>query len=900
VRRSAGRVAAACLLVLLATGVRGTGPISVPEAAASVAPVPCGAGRVVGRWQVLPTPEPFHTYAVDPLSPWRFVGLTDQSVYLSDSAGCSWRRVAGLADAVAGVPMPDARFSAVTVLAGHGVLVVVTDETRTRVLASDSGEPGTWSPRDAGIPPLGAATALAAASSAPVVHLALEPTSSTLEGGLSLPGAGGATEAPILLGSDDGGRTWSRRAATGLRGPVTQLAVDERRPSVVYARMASGQVARSLDGAGSFRGSGIAEATAMASLPAGGLVAFAPGRMFATTDGQRAFAQGPGPSRVLSTAARADRPQIVVELPGARLGLLSLGSTDAGDVTPAMTLDAPLRATGGRVAGASTFQVLSGSSLLRYVEDPDVAAFPPPTRAPNPGLIDPGHGRVEIEPGGSKTVDYRLSLPRNPSPLDVFYLVDVTSDHRDVRSKLGSVGRALAASGIDIAVGAGTIGSRPRDLTATDPPLDPTYRDPSGANRPYRQPRLYELARRIGPPDEAFDRAVAAAVVPETYSGFTDANPLTNGECPDCSNLRPRGQWISLDQVITGSGLRDYVCDSSGRCRASPTFNVPPGQSAGWRQDPNVRRVIVMATPGEFDFRAPPGSPPGAAVMQQLVDHRVRVVGMPFNASAWEDLERIVRATGGFAGERVVDCGPTHPPVEPGDPLVCGSSENDGPEHILGMLRALPDVVPVGIEAHGPPGLVRTVDAPQARAVDVTVDQRLSFRVTYSCAGTPEGSHAVTIGAMLRGAVVATARADVICGHAPAAAPPPPPADAPAPARPPAPASPQLPPPAPAAPSAPAQVFQPQLGLQDAVRSQQQLQLAIASAEAADATQPPVQLAMSRRSDPLAPYASLLAACAVASAGLVAVERRRRTRRSRALRAMLRMQETMGRAPPGP
>jgi hypothetical protein len=846
----------------------------------------------------MPTPEPFDTYAVDPLSAWRVVGLTDRNIYLSDSSGCSWRRVLTLDEAFPVGLAPGGRFTAVTVLAEHGLLAVADDGARTRVVASDSGEPGTWSPRESGLPPAGVATALAAASSAKVTYLAF-PSVASLGGGQNpLPGPKALGDAPILFGSTDNGHTWSQRRAAGLDRPVTQLVVDEAHPSTVYARSSSGPLRRSSDNGGAFQATPVVDAEAMAPLPAGGLVAFGNGRMYTSTNGGSSFSQRRGPPEVVSTAVRADERQIVVELPGARLGLLSLRTDGIADVTPSMPLTAPLRTTGGRVAGASTFQSLSGASLLRYVDDPDVAAFPPTTRPPRPGSITPGRTRVEIGAGRSSTVAYQLALPPNPSPLDVFYLIDITSEHDDVRRKLGSVGRALASDGVDVAVGLGVIGSRPRDLATKDPPLDPTYQDQSGANRPYQQPRLYKLARRIGPPDRAFDAATAAAVIPETYSEFTDV-PVTNGDCgtQECANLRPRGQWISLDQLMTGNGVRDHICNSAGNCHAEPTFNVPPGQVAGWRQDPNVRRVVVMGTPGEFSFRSPPGSPDGDAVTRQLIENRVRVIGMSFNSSSWLDLRKIVVATGGVAGERLVDCGPSHLEVPPGQPLVCGASENDAPEHILGMLRALPDVVPVGLDASAPAGLVQRIDAPAARAVDVTVAQRVSFLVTYSCADRTAGTYPATIAARLRGSVVATTQAEVVCGDAPAVAPPVASKQNPAPASPPAPATPQLPPPAPAAPTAAAQVVQPQVGVAEALRSEQQLQLAIASAEAANAEQPPIQLAMTRRrdSDDRRAHLSFLVAAVGASGGVVAVERRRHARQAAALRALMRHQRAGGR-----
>jgi hypothetical protein len=816
--------------VLAATAVVLSVVLVLPPDARGATPVPCTNARVAGHWQRLPTPAAFTAYAVDPHSPWRIVGLTDSAVYLSDSAGCSWRSVLTVPTMPAPAPAPasspappspNIRFRAVTVLASHAILVVASDGARTRVVGSDSGEPGAWESREQGLPPAGVATAIGAAAKGSIAYVAFEPIDAPSSAGpLPDPSLSSGTAGPLIVVTASGGRSWSTRRMTGTTESIEELRVDEGTPSVLLARTTEGRVWRSTDGGASFSRLEVGDVRSMTTA-AGRIALFTEGSVYVSADAGATFVRRPGPARVVGAAGRADVPEVIVELSGpTRLGLLSLGSgamTDAG----AGELTGPLRVTGGRVAGASTFQALSGSTLLRYTDTPDVASVPSGVRPPRPGTITPGHARIEVPDGSTRTVAYRLDLPRDPSPIDVFYLIDMTYENEDLRAGIQRIARSLSADGADVNVGLGLIGSRPRDLTRTDPPADPTYVDPSGSGRRYQRPQLYRLVRRIGPPDAAFAAAAAGALVPETHSRFTD---------DEFANLRPRGQWVSLDQLMTGSGLHDYRCTSATNCIAQPTYDVPPGQVAGWRQDPGVRRVVVMGTPGEFNHQPPPGSPPPASVVRRLVNDRVKVIGMAFRSSSWTDLEEVVRATGGLAGPRVVDCGSRHPEVAPGQPLVCGSN-GDSPERILGMLRALPDRQAVALVPSGPPGLVAGIEAPDLGEIDVNVAAQLPAQVTFSCAGRSPGTYRATVAMQRRGAVIPST----------------PPTTTPAPSSPAAPSAGQLPPPAPATP---VQVFQaqlqPQVDFQGALRSEQQMQLALAAAEA-ERPAPSVELAMSRR-----------------------------------------------------
>ena len=842
---------------------------------------------MAGTWQVMFTPETFVAYAVDPNDPARVFGITDRTIYASDTGGCDWTAVLALADApVSGGPLsPTDRFVGVAVLGGHGVLAFVSEAaSRTRVVGSDSGDSGTWSARDSGLPPVGAGTAVATAPRADVAYVALgAPDASDAGGGSPLPlptapvpsGSG----APVLYRTRDGGRSWGR-ASGSVPGATKALQVDDRSPALLYALADDGRLWRSTDGAATFQSTSITGATAITALAGGGVMAFAPGSSFVSRDGGATFTRLSGPPEVVSAASRPDEPNVVAELSDHHLVVVSLRDGSARDVSPPGTLAASLRVTGGRVSGSSTFHALSGPLLLRYVDggasSPTVVA-PPGSRGP--ATITPSAVKLDLADTRPQTVQYELALPRSPSPMDVFYLVDITGDHPDLRDGIGQIGDALRRTGVDVRVGLGLVGSRPSHLDRRDPPADPTYRDPQQPGRPYRQPRLYRLARRLGPSDAAFATMARTELLPETYSH------LVNNESNDEYDiLRRRGQLIGLDQLMTGSGVHDSVCDANGRCNHLATWAVDPGQVAGWRPGPNVRRVIVLATPGEFEHLAPPDTPDRGVVERRLVDDGVRVIGMSFAARTWIDLAQIAGATNGRAGPGGLDCRST-PDVGPGQPIVCGS-DGDTPQTLLGMLLAIPDIQRVALMPTGQAGLVRSISAPALTAVDVTADRHLSFTVSYGCAGMPPGTYRTTVVAQLRGASVATTAAEVTC-HAPAAAPSPP--APPVPASAPAAPNPQLPPPAPAAPT-PAQVLQThvqaQVDFQAALRQQHQLQVAIASADADDAVPAarPSHLAMRRRDDERHATTSLLLSSAVACGMAVAAERRRRARSRAAIR----------------
>ncbi len=98
---------------------------------------------------------------------------------------------------------------------------------------------------------------------------------------------------------------------------------------------------------------------------------------------------------------------------------------------------------------------------------------------------------LKLKAGRSEEVDYRFSLPANPTPLDVFFLVD-TSSSMDMsidklRDGMQRIVDALAAPKIDVQFGVGEI---------KDYPI-PGFGDPTAGDFPYRLNRGDRSGRRL-------------------------------------------------------------------------------------------------------------------------------------------------------------------------------------------------------------------------------------------------------------------------------------------------------------------------------------------------------------------------------------------------------------------
>jgi hypothetical protein len=270
------------------------------------------------------------------------------------------------------------------------------------------------------------------------------------------------------------------------------------------------------------------------------------------------------------------------------------------------------------------------------------------------------------------------------------------------------------------------------------------YFNPNDPND--RGSTLYALFRAIGPVDADFARALASVKV-KNQGGNNPAE----------------AQLAALQQATYGPGIKDPNSPA-----AAPLFIVQPGQDAGWRAAPGVRRIIVHATDEAFD--KPAGSPMRAdgtldyaGVIQQMNAHRVQQIGITTGAiESRDDLAAIARATRTLAPQGGSDCGEGEV-LPAGSPLVC-DTEGDFSAIIGRLVKSLADHADVSLSARGKFGqVIRGLDASRLQGIDVTKPNVLPFRVAVTCKGLSPGTYHEDVTASLRGVRIATSKLTVNC-----------------------------------------------------------------------------------------------------------------------------------------
>jgi hypothetical protein len=861
--------------------------VAVPAVSSAVSPaLTCRNVTSQGSWQTVAV-DPFRpvqgvattdrvtAYALDGARPGTVVATNGTSIQRSLHAGCEWADVFSLGlQPTPEVPLSGqtASITSMAVVRGR-VLAAVREGTaaasRPHVVGSDSGRPGTFTAADSGLPPQGAPRLIRAASDGRTVYLVLTPTADSTGPNdpaplptlppVDSPTSGG--KAGLLYASTDAGHTWAlRTAASDLPGGtgLDQIAIDRGNPDVLYAT-SNGLLYLSRDGGASFTRARINsdDVTAVETMAPGEVAVFTRGGIVLHSTDGTTFVGARAPAGVTSAAYRPGDRRLAVESNGA----LSLVDPTSGLSLPAYGPAAVRGSLTGDTGPQATFHGLAGHALLRFVDPPpptqhdtpvsvdDIGVPPPP-----PGRITPSARTVQLKVGTSGTYDYTLALPRSPTPLDLFFLIDTSGSMspyiENLKSNITKVTHAIQGAGINLQVGVGTLGTGPRPGEVVPPTVNPQDPNDHGST-------LYQLFRQIGPIDQGFARALASVQI-KNQSGNNPAE----------------AQLAALEQATWGPGIKDPSSPA-----AAPVYLVQPGQSAGWRAAPGVRRIIVHATDEAFDHPAgspvkPDGTLDFGYVLGKMNAYRVQQIGITTGAiESRDDLSTIARGTRTFAPPGGADCG-EGVVLPAGAPLVC-DTEGDFSTLIGRLVRSLQDSADVTLSARGRTSrLIKALDAPGLRAIDVTRPNLLPFRVTVTCKGLSAGTYAEDVAASLRGVTVASTHLRVECLSPAAAArllpavsaalplaPPPPPAPAAIVPAPPA-AQPQP------APQGQAQV-QSQVNPMTAaaLQRQEQLQLALAL-QAGTEPAPGEQMAMvgHRHEDEAAALALLAAAMLASSA----------------------------------
>lgn len=414
----------------------------------------------------------------------------------------------------------------------------------------------------------------------------------------------------------------------------------------------------------------------------------------------------------------------------------------------------------------------------------------------------PASKTVSLRPGQSRTIDYELNLPGATTPLDVYFMIDISGSMQGtingIRAAMQDIADRLAHEDIDVNFGVGSF-------------------------RSYDTPPAYKRERDIGPTGPE----LAAALNRLTASGGGDET-----------------QMAALLQSVTGEG------DGS----------IPPGLNMHFRR--GSLPVAIMVT-DEPISQGPP-HPTYDAVIDALNAHGVEQVGLAIQeppllgeqdygnpGPAAQGLRRVADGTDTVAPYGGVDCdGDGDIDIPAGVELVCFVDPNHSSDAglmadaIVNIVSALQDVRQLDVQA-GPKvsptsesEVVTDIAPDPLPPLDLKKPSAAQFSLTVTCPHVPRKTvFPIEVGVASYSRTFASAELDVVCvpimekaevltlfsAFVPIAAVPPPPP------RPPDP----VPEPNPNPQPNPQQNPQAQAGF--AAQEQQQPQLALANQEGAAA-----------------------------------------------------------------
>lgn len=682
-------------------------------------------------------------YAVDPSNPDRLLATNGAVVMETTDGGCSWERAfaVGLLPSLEvpvtsalatiehiAIPQRDGKLAYLVVEEAAGPVV------RPHVIVTRDGGK-TWAAADQGLPPVsGPAVALEVAPSDPKTAYLL----------LREPGTGG----DAVYATTTAGAAWERRSGQG--APATAaMAVDPLDPAKVWF----------WGGPGLYHSGDGGRSRALESRLAPPVVLFdvhhprgKAARLMAyqgeTQDFMRSddggttwYVEGSPEGSAISMTHAPATGDMVMSVHNAVFRFVEpsywIEITPEG-VEEIDLLDLQSDATAEpSVFGNARDYIARYTGLSFEVELPEVDVDPLPPIDTTGARLTPPKKTLEMKPGSTRSVPYRLTLPEHPTGLDVFFLVDVSdsmeSTINGLREGMNEIVGELGKAKIDVQFGLGSY---------KDYPI-PGYGQPEAGDYPYR------LDRAVGPADESLTEALESLV----SSGGGDL---------------PESQLTAIHQAVTGAG--------------DPGF-VEPGQDAGFRRD--ALSVIVHMTDEAFNNSPAHPSPQMDVVAAQVRDKGVRHIGLGVwgksgNVRALRDL----RAFGDAAESNApvdVDCnGDGTVDILAGEPLVCDIREearagvmNLAPA-IIATVKSVSQKAPVELEALGGGPIVESVSPELYPRIDTIESAGLDFDVTFACPRQEKRTtKKVTLQAKVLEVPVATAEVDVVCKALPAVAVPP-------------------------------------------------------------------------------------------------------------------------------
>jgi von Willebrand factor type A domain len=343
--------------------------------------------------------------------------------------------------------------------------------------------------------------------------------------------------------------------------------------------------------------------------------------------------------------------------------------------------------------------------------------------------LRPESVRVTMRPGQSSTLPFRLQLPAASTPLDVYFMIDISGSMggtiNGVRSAMQDIVDRLSDKKIDVQFGV-------------------------GAFRAYGDPPAYDRLRDIGPAGD------------ELADALNSLNASGGGA---------ETQMAALLQSVTGKG--DHV--------------IPPNLNMNFR--PGSLRVAIEATD---ELISQGGAHPSyETVIDALLDHDVKMVGLAIQDPPllgepdYENpdgpaggLSKVAEGSKALAPPGGVDCdGDADAEISEGKPIVCqiapSRADDAGlmADAIVNVLAAIRDVQDLTVTAvtgdstvQAPSEIVESINPSVFPGVDLKEPSAHRFDLTVRCPHVGrDTTYPIDLSVTQRGAALGQSALTVVC-----------------------------------------------------------------------------------------------------------------------------------------
>lgn len=706
----------------------------VPARAAAT----CGVER--SYWTTIAAPafpsggKAMTAFTVNPRQPAQMFASNGAVVMRSANGGCDWKKV--YEPETNGLPLEAVEQTiediAVPEAGGGRVFVMLRESAgpinRPRIVRSDNAG-GSWEPADAGLPPTGDPAFLRVAPSDPdVVYLALA-VQGTIE---------------LLFGSDDGGSTWTLRNnfARSIEAGVSDVKVDPLDARDVWVGASDGLYhsrdgGRSFEADPEFTGTPVGPVDVFHAGGAASLMAF-------DRKSSRGAVSNDGGQNWLTLQSPGIPTSIVHgNVPDARM-ISSIGDVWVylPNIFSWVSVRPPTPETRGLVADRTANPAVYGFTaatieIYRGPTGTDVKVPPKTEVRPDPDLLDPGvppapqkaeltpnRRVIKIDPGESKTVPYKLLIPRSKTPLDVYFLVDTSSSQKrfiaGMADAIEGIVNGLIEAGADVAFGLGAYDNYPDGNPA--PRLGPR-----GSGSQYEVNDLYQRLVDLTPATANLEAALED--IEADGGGHYNA------------------QLEALYQAATGAGADVEPAGPGGR-------DVPPGQEASFRRD--ALRIALLFSDEKFITKrlnndpTPPDLRQFDETAEALNAKDIHQVGVSLRdggtAEATASMRKMAGLTDALAPSGGVDCdGDGSPDIGGNEPLVCefdksGLDEDVGlTSGIVNLVESIRTRASVALSVAGRDEIVRDVTPARYESLVLQASKKVSFDATFRCPVTLAG-----------------------------------------------------------------------------------------------------------------------------------------------------------------